>query len=162
MTTPKTTIELRDINQQNWQDCIALKVADDQSRFVASNLFSLVESCYENGLFPLAIYAGDEMVGFLMWGLEPQGSHNRYWIVRLMVGRAHQGKGYGRAAMRMIIDRLRADPGCRAIDVSFVPDNAAAEQLYASLGFERTGEIVADEVVMRLALRDAGEPGSQP
>ena len=75
------------------------------------------------------------MVGFLMYGRDPEDG--RYWIIRLMVDHNHQGKGYGRAALRQAIDLIRSKPDCSDdLSIGFKPDNKVAETLYTSLGFE--------------------------
>lgn len=145
-------VELRDITSENWYACVRLKVAPDQEQFVASNVFSLAQSKFEPESVPLAVYDGDTMVGFVMYHPEDYELAKIWYIERLMVGQQYQGKGYGRAAMEALIARLKAIPGYTAILISFVPDNAAAQKLYASLGFEDTGEIEEGEVVYRLAL----------
>jgi diamine N-acetyltransferase len=146
------TITLREITLDNWRECVRLKVADDQQGFVASNAVSLAQSKYEPESIPLAVYDGDTMVGFVMYHPEEYGIANLWFIERLMVGHQYQGKGYGRAAMNLLLQRLKATPGYTAILISFVPDNTAAERLYSSLGFEDTGEIEEGEIVYRLAL----------
>ncbi len=142
-------ITLRDITKDNWRECIDLKVGLGQENFVASNLYSLAESKFEPEWTPLTIYSGETMVGFTMYGRDDRDGS--YWIIRLMVDAAHQGRGYGRAAMAEVIRRLRALPDCREIKISFAPENIAAEKLYLDLGFQRTGLIEEGEVVLRLA-----------
>jgi diamine N-acetyltransferase len=131
-----------------------LKVAPEQERFVASNAFSLAQSKYEPELIPQGIYDGETMVGFLMYRPADFGLAKVWLIYRLMVGKDYQGKGYGRAGMECLLERLRAIPGYNAVLISFVPDNDAARKLYASLGFEDTGEIEDGEIVYRLALNE--------
>lgn len=143
-------IELRDLTSDNWRQCIKLKVEPRQERFVASNIYSLAESKFEPWLVPQAIYHDDAMVGFTMYGRVPGEDHA--WVMRLMVDQRYQGRGYGRAALLAVIERLRAEPGLREIRISYQPDNERAERLYLSLGFERTGERIEGEVVARLAL----------
>jgi diamine N-acetyltransferase len=92
------------------------------------------------------------MVGFLMYRPADFGLGKVWAIYRLMVGKDYQGKGYGRAGMVCLLEYLRAIPGYNAVLISFVPDNDAAQKLYASLGFEDTGEIEDGEMVYRLAL----------
>ena len=70
-----------------------------------------------------------------------------------MIAREHQGKGYGRAAMEAVIAMMAERVGCEEIVTSFNPANAAAT-LYASLGFQPTGEIEDDEPLLRLRLAD--------
>jgi diamine N-acetyltransferase len=143
-------ITLREITKDNWRECVDLKVGPGQEKFVAPNLFSIAEAKFEPEWRPLAIYRGETMVGFTMYGRDERDGS--YWIIRLMIDAAYQGRGYGRAAMIEVIRQLKEKPDCREIRISFVPENKAAEQLYLNLGFERTGWIEEGEVVLRLAL----------
>jgi diamine N-acetyltransferase len=145
------SVTLRDITRQNWRECVNLKVRPDQQHFVATNAGSMAQARYEPEWIPLAVYDGATMVGFVMYGIALDD--RQHWILRVMVDTAHQGKGYGRAAMRALLTRMRADPTCDEIFISYEPDNAVAEALYLSLGFEKTGAIVEGEVVARLAVR---------
>ncbi len=99
---------------------------------------------------PFAVYAGDEMVGFVMFGLDPDD--NRFYLVRLMIDEKHQGKGFGKAATFEVIENLKQNGVCKEIYLSFVPENEGAEKLYRSVGFERTGEISDGEIVMRFVI----------
>ena len=141
-------VTLREITMDNFTECIGLAVAEDQKDFVTTNVFSLAEAKADGVSNPLAVYAGEEMVGFIMYDFEPK--ENRGYITRLMVDAGYQGRGHGRAAMEQVIDRLKSIPDCREIQTSHVPANAAAGHLYESLGFERTGEVVDGETVVRL------------
>jgi len=140
-------VELRDITRANFDECIQLKVAADQAGFVADNLMSIAQSKVLPNLEVKAVYHGEEMVGFVMYGLESE--NGRYYLVRLMVGEKHQGKGHGRAATLAVIERLSAEDGCDEVYLSFVPENAVAEKLYDSIGFVKTGEIDEGEIVMK-------------
>jgi diamine N-acetyltransferase len=140
-------LTLRRITMENFHECLALSVKEDQRRFVASNVHSLAEAKVDDVSIPCAIYADEQMVGFIMYDFEPQES--RGYITRLMIDARFQGKGYGRQAMEQVMTRLRSIPDCRDIQTSFVPDNASAAGLYATLGFEGTGEIDAGEIVVR-------------
>lgn len=145
------TVTLRDITRHNWRACVNLEVRPDQQHFVATNAVSMAQARYEPEFVPLAVYDGATMVGFVMYGAAlDDGEH---WILRVMVDAAQQGKGYGRAAMRELLARMRADPACDEIFIGYEPDNAVAEALYLSLGFEKTGKIVEGEVVARLRVR---------
>ncbi len=146
------SVELRQITRDNWRECVRLKVADDQQKYVASNAVSLAQSKYEPECVPLSVYDGDTIVGFVMYRPEDYGLSKLWFIDRLMIGAQYQGKGYGRAAMEALLARLRAIPGYNAVLISFVPGNATAEKLYSSLGFKDTGEIDEGEIVYRLSL----------
>ena len=143
-------VSLREITPQNFKECINLKVADDQKKFVASNVVSIAQSKIYPTHMPFAIYADDEMVGFAMYGLDTDD--DKYYLGRLMIDENHQGKGFGKAATLKIIEQMKEINGCEEIYLSFVPENIGAEKLYSSVGFERTGALNEGEVVMRLDL----------
>lgn len=149
-------ISLREITLDNWRTCVRLRVAPDQQELIASNAVSLAQAKYQTEMVPLGIYAGQTMVGFVMYGLDRDDG--TYWIYRVMIDQQHQRKGYARAGMRALVAHMRQLPGCGDITISYLVGNAAAEALYLSLGFERTGEIIEGEVVARLRA-DRAVPG---
>ena len=67
-------ISLRSITRDNYLECMRLKVAPEQEGFVASNAFSLANAAYVPGCTPLAIYADETMVGFIMAYQEPENT----------------------------------------------------------------------------------------
>ena len=145
------SVSLREITPENFKECVDLKVSDAQKTFVAPNVMSIAQSKI---LFPqantMAVYAGDEIVGFVMYGLDTDD--NQYYLGRLMIDEKHQGKGYGRAATLEVIERLKQNEDCKEIYLSFAPENENAEKLYKSIGFERTGELNGSEIVMRYVI----------
>ena len=138
---PIPFIELREITRDNWLECINLKVRQQQSSFVSSNLFSLAQSKFEPWRVPCGIYNDQyEMVGFIMYNDKPFEDDGTYRISRLMIDEAHQGKGYGRAAALEAIERLKKVPDCQEIILDYVPDNEGAAKLWTSLGFVVFGQ----------------------
>jgi diamine N-acetyltransferase len=149
-----TNVRLADVTARNWRDVIALELAEDQRRLVASNLYSLAESKFDALARPRAIYAGDELVGFLMYDVG-EDDPRRAVIYRFMIDRRHQGRGYGRAALRQALDEIRAQPDVATVSICYEPDNPA-KALYASVGFievgsDEDGEIIAELTVERAA-----------
>lgn len=153
------SLELRPVTLENWNALIKLKVREDQKNFVASNLYSIAEAQFgfeEEGhwnLFPYGLYMDDEPVGFAMTGLNYGHSHFQGLILRLMVDEKYQGQGYGRAAMESMLATFRADECVSVVCITYEPENDPARKLYASLGFEETGEYMENEVVALLRLR---------
>jgi diamine N-acetyltransferase len=98
-------VHLRRITADNEQECLGLRVDDVQAKFVATNAQSLSQARANPGLVPLAVYDRAAcgypqprvpMVGFVMYEIDcGVGS-----ILRLMIDREHQRKGYGRAALQ--------------------------------------------------------------
>lgn len=84
-------ISLRPIDRTNYNDCLRLKVSEDQRGYVASNEYSLVQAAYEPQLYPLGIYDDDKMVGFILYDFDEE--INGWSMSRLMVDESLQGQG---------------------------------------------------------------------
>ena len=83
------------------------------------------------------------------WEDAPAVAQNSYNLWRFMIDRRYQGKGYGKAAMRLILDFIVTQP-CGPAELcwlSYGPENTAAKALYAAFGFRETGEWDGDEVI---------------
>ncbi len=145
-------VTLEPVNRANFKACIDLKVTADQEGFVASNLYSIAQAKVEPTFVPLAIAAGETVVGFAMYGHEVDTG--RWWIIRLMIGVNHQGKGYGHASMDALIARMTDLHGVNEIRLGCVLGNDRAKRLYERHGFRDTGEVEDDEAIMLLTLPD--------
>ncbi|MDD5263978.1 MAG: GNAT family N-acetyltransferase [Candidatus Bipolaricaulis sp.] len=145
-------VTLREITMNNFIECIGLRVGEAQKNCVASNMHSLAEAKADKVSNPFVIYGDKQMVGFIMYDYTI-GEHRGY-LSRLMIDARFQGKGYARAALAEVMERLERMPGIRDIQTSFDPENHAAESLYASFGLARTGELVDGEVIVRLKLAE--------
>ena len=150
---PADAVQLLDVTAENWRDVADLEVAAEQQAFVAPVSRYLCLCNYGGVWRPLAIVAGEQAVGFVMWAVDPDDGSG--WIGGLVIGREHQRRGYGRAAVLALLERLRREQGCPTAALSYAADNAAARGLYASLGFVETGEREDDELVARLPLAPA-------
>lgn len=150
-----TAISLREVVVSNFNDVIQLQPAPGQETFMAPNVLSIAQSKVAPNFLPLAIHHGETVVGFVMFGQDIETL--RWHIVRLMIGAQYQRRGYAREALRQLIAQLAQRPDCDEIIISYMPDNIAAERLYESLGFEKTGEFDEDgEVLMRIELPKLG------
>ena len=153
-------ITLQPVTATNWESLIKLKVREDQKGFVGSNLYSIAEAQFgfefeKNGhwdLHPFGIYDGDQPVGFLMYGYNFGHPAWQAYIFRLMVDEKYQGMDFGRSGMRQIIEGFCTDERVKAVGISYKPDNDVARQLYASLGFFETGDLIGGEVLAVLNL----------
>lgn len=149
------TVTLRELTRDTWEECAALEVAATQRDFVSPNLVSIAEAQFYPGTVCRAVYAGETMVGLVMYGPDAEyapsepGAHA---LVRLMVGQTYQGRGYGRAAASAVVAAVRQTPRSRVLYTSYVPVNTRVERLYAALGFQPTGRELDGERVVRLRL----------
>lgn len=147
-------IELVDLSEDNIKQCFDLKVSCDQTGFIASNEESW-NAAKENGNIarPFAIYCDGEMVGFTMFAFDEkyEDPGDRYWLWRFMIDERSQGKGYGTAALKTIIQYFR-DHGANNIRLSTKESNIKALNIYRKAGFRDTGEIIGGETVLQLDL----------
>ena len=58
-----------------------------------------------------------------------------------MIDEKYQGKGYGKCAIKEVVNKLKNRIDCKQIRVSHVPHNVAANRLYKACGFQDTGEV---------------------
>jgi diamine N-acetyltransferase len=69
-----------------------------------------------------------------------------------MIDRRYQSQGYGKAALAALIERIKAQSGCRAIELDYDRDNIAASRLYTGCGFQPIEEYEDGEILARLAV----------
>ena len=96
------------------------------------------------------VYADEEPVGFVM--LHEDTEEPEYFLWRFMIAAEHQGKGYGRRALDLVVEHVRSLPGARVLGSSFVPGEHGPEAFYLRYGFVATGEVEGSEHVIRLDL----------
>jgi diamine N-acetyltransferase len=151
------SITLREITSETVGAVTRLSVTPSQQGFVASNAVSLAEALFSDEAWYRAIYDGDELVGFVMLAdetlrTEPPAEPN-IGLWRLMIDQRYQGRGFGREAMRLVVDHVRSRPGVRYFYTSYVPGPGGPGPFYLGLGFEPNGEIEDGEVVVLYPLR---------
>jgi diamine N-acetyltransferase len=143
-------IQIRRVTQENIRACARLEVSEDQRKFVARNLATIAWAYVDPKFTPYAICDGDDVVGLAAVEYIPENEDfDRHWVPRLMIGEEFQGKGYGKIAMKNIIEMITSQyPDCQRVRLSVVPENAGAIQFYKNLGFVETDEKIESENVM--------------
>lgn len=143
-------LHLETITKDNWVKAISLRVREDQVNFVASNAVSLAQLNFLENFHAKGIYLGEEMIGFALYGIDEDDQE--YWMYRMMIDQKHQGKGYGKEAIQLVIDDIRAikEERHQTITLSYEPENEHAKRIYKKLGFnEVEGLIISGEQVAR-------------
>ena len=131
-------IELKPITKDNLEDILALDVREEQKSFVSSTACALAQAyVYQKTAFPFAVYADNIPVGFIMMGYYEQKSQYTLW--KLMIDKNHQGKGYGREALKQGVQYLKDTFDVSEIYAGVTFGNTAAKSLYLSFGFKETG-----------------------
>ena len=149
MTLP-AEVTLRPVTRDNFEAVTDLELLPHQREFLASNSYSIAQASFYPNYHTRAIYAGEEVVGFMMFvvldGSEDEAGEYSIW--RFMVDCRRQGQGLGRRALQSLLDEIRSDPVACKVWISYVPGNEVASSFYASFGFVETeideeGEMVA-------------------
>jgi len=145
-------ITLRPVDKENWRHVAHLKVSGSQREYVMEPSYYLAICNYEYIWNPLAIYLDKQVIGFMMWGIDPEDGY--CWFGGIMVDQSVQNRGYGGQAILAAIKMLNEKHGYKNFALSYQPDNIIAKQLYSKLGFVETNETVDDEVVARLTIEE--------
>ena len=149
---PNAVVSLREVSGETVRDICRLSntLTPPQSHMVAPNAVSIAEAHFDPHAWFRAIYADETPVGFIMLYDAPE--EPVYFLWRLMVAAPHQGKGFGRQAVEMLIERVKTRPGATELLVSCCEGDGSPEGFYHKLGFRRNGKMYDDEVGLALAL----------
>ncbi len=135
-------ISLRQVTKENYEEVCELDVTNEQEDYVACNMWSIVESKYNDGYETRAIYMKEEPVGFFMWVKE---SEFKVSIWRFMVDKKHQQKSIGRVSLNLALAEIKEVSGLKEIEICYSPKNPVAKAFYSSFGFSEVGMDKDDE-----------------
>ena len=140
-------IRLEEIDGGNWR--IPLKVSKDQERYVANSTTILARAyAYRNARSQaLLIYNDETPVGMVMY--HDEDSMGAYIFSEIFINERFQGKGYGRAATKLVLDRMKEDGKYSKVVLCYIEGNDAAKKLYEGFGFVETDRD-EDETIMEL------------
>ena len=135
-------VSLRPVTKENYEKVCELDITKEQEGYVACNMWSIVESKYNEGYEIRAIYLKEEPVGFFMW---VQESKVKISIWRFMVDKEHQQKSIGRVALNLALFEIKKVSGLQEIEICYNPKNSVAKGFYSSFGFSEVGMDEDDE-----------------
>lgn len=87
-----------------------------------------------------------------MLGYYEAGGYYTLW--KLLIDEKYQNKGYGKRAVRLGIDYLVNRFKVKEVYTAYYVTNRIARNLYASIGFRETREIVGNQIGMKLIVSD--------
>ena len=149
-------ISLRPVSESNRQELEALRVSAAQRQFVSEVADSLEEAARYPGARAIywGLYADETPVGFVMIADDvddPEYVPQYLW--KLLIDERDQRRGYGTAALDLVVEYFRSRPGIQSISTSAVEGEGGPIPFYERYGFEQTGERLGGEVMLRLAIR---------
>jgi diamine N-acetyltransferase len=152
----RAVVALREVTARTVRAVSDLRVSALQQSYVASNAVSIAQAYFHPEAWFRAVYLDDTPVGFAMledptllpdWIGPAQVS-----LWRFMIDERHQGRGIGRAALRLVIEHVRSRPGQVKLRTSCVPGPHSPLGFYERCGFRRTGEFDGTEEILDLPL----------
>ncbi len=142
-------IRLEDVNETNWR--YPLKVSKAQEEYVANSTVLLARAyAYKEFRSRAFIICDDETpVGMGLYYDCPE--LEAYNFSQLFIDERYQRRGYGKAAVKLILDTLRRDEKYRKVVLCYIDGDSAAKKLYESFGFIEMDRD-EDEIGMELIL----------
>ena len=140
---------LKCITEDNFLDAFHLKLRKDQEEFVSHPIRSLAQAyVYRNQCQPFGIYQDEEMVGYVMVIYDYDVPEYDIW--HMMIDEARQGRGYGKEALKRVLEYIATKPFGESNQVVLTcnQQNIPGLRLYRSLGFQETGNVDEDEIEM--------------
>jgi diamine N-acetyltransferase len=147
-------VTLRPISDGNREAVEALAVTPDQGRFVSGVRESILEAAAEPDARALywAIYAEERPVGFVMIADEVGSpDYIAHYLWKLLIDERYQQRGFGTATLDLIVAYFR-DRGVGAIWTSAGQGEGSPVTFYERYGFERTGDLHGNEILLRLEI----------
>lgn len=138
-------LKLADITEDNWLDVASLSVKDAQRGFVAPAVGILARGyVYRNCSGRVfAVENEGTVIGAALvreFTEEPLG----YDLQQFMIDQRYQGRGYGSAALGLILEELRKEKHYDHVEVCVKKEDTAAIRMYEKAGFIDSGYIDED------------------
>lgn len=143
-------IHLEDVTPDNWRE--GLKVSKEQERYVSDDMKILARAyAFRNQRsYACIIYEDGEPIGMALY--YDCDELQAYDFSQLFIDERYQGRGFGKEAAKLILDRMKKDGKYSDVVLCYIEGNKAAKEMYEKLGFYHTGEADEDEIVMRKKL----------
>ena len=139
-------VELRQISEDNFQQCLKVHASVQDDSFVDSVEYSLAEAwVYYQETRPFAIYNSGTIIGFVSMYVGEENCQ----IIKCLIDDAFQGKGLGTQAAKLCIEYLKNEFAARRISVPVNLENVAAKKFWEKQGFCLSDTIEDGYIFMR-------------
>ena len=149
----QSTVELREISEDNFIDAFNLKLAPGQEDLVSHPIRSLAQAyVYRKQCQPFGIYADGKMVGYVMVIYDYDVPEYDIW--HMMIDKSEQSHGYGGKALDLVLEYIKTKPfgNSNRVALTCNKQNAIAKKLYENKGFLATGNEYDDEIELALTV----------
>lgn len=142
-------VHLVDITPDNWR--LKLQVSEAQKTYVAGSAVLLARAyAYREWQSRAFVVCDDETpVGMGLYYDCPE--RNAYDFSQFFIDERYQGKGYGKAAAKAVLEAMKQDGKYDKTVLCYIEGDEAARRLYESIGFVEIDRD-EDEIIMELEL----------
>ncbi len=138
-------IRLTEITEENWLTAASLSVKEEQKRFLAPAVGILARGyVYRSCNARVRVIENDGTIVGLALVREFTDEPLGYDLQQFMIDENYQGKGYGSAALALILEELRTEGRFDHVEVCVKKDDAPAIRLYEKHGFTDSGYVDPD------------------
>ena len=157
-------IKLTGVTEDNWLDVADLSVRDDQQGFVAPAIGILARGyVYRDCKARIHVIENDGVIVGTALVREFTDEPLGYDLQQFMIDQQYQGRGYGSAALGLILEELRKEGHYDHVEVCVKKADTGAIRLYEKHGFVDSGYIdeeVPDAFNLICHFRPRGNPSS--
>ena len=138
-------IHLVEVTEENWIQIASLTVAEDQKTFLAPAIGILARGyVYRDCNARVYGIANDEQIVGVALVREFTDEPVGYDLQQFMIDARFQGKGYGKEALRLILDKLKEEGKYQTVEVCVKKQATAALRVYEKVGFVDSGYVDSD------------------
>jgi len=137
-------ITLRDIDDDNFNDCVDLALEDE--RFVGSATYVLAGAyACRHYMTTYGIYKDNEVIGMVQVRNKPANHEKGYAFSEIFIAKNHLRKGYGQQAVAVILKKLKHDNGFESARVCVDVENPISQNFFKKCGFTEVGKASWDD-----------------
>ena len=138
-------LRLIDVTEDNWMDVASLSVKDHQKDFLAPAIGIIARGyVYRSCNARVFVIEADEVIVGVALVREFTDEPLGYDLQQFMIDQRYQGKGYGSAALGLILNELRKEGHFDHVEVCVKKDDSEAIHLYEKHGFVDSGFVDED------------------
>lgn len=128
-----------------------LEVSEEQQNYVCTSLVMLARAWLHRKLRPRVfnVYDDETAVGMGMYLDDPE--KNAYDFCQLFIDKHYQEKGYGKAAVGLVLDAMKEEGKYPKVSMCYVEGNDASRKLFERFGFVEVSH-PWDEIFMERTL----------
>lgn len=143
-------IHLERISRENWREATFITTDPEHKcpldeEWVTSTAFSIVQSVFEPEWEARVIMDDEKLIGFAFYGYWDKKDAPLFCRYTIDIGK--QNKGYGQAALPIIIEEIKKQYQCDKIYLTLEDENQRAVHIYQKFGFRPTGEYDEGEAI---------------